>query len=495
MSLHPGSVAGQEVKVFHEKLRRIDDYRLEVPCDFKPGMRTNGIIYVDAVLEKSLEPEAIDQVANVASLPGIVGPALAMPDIHTGYGFPIGGVAAFDMEAGIISPGGVGYDINCGVRLLRSSLRRESVSARMKELVDTLYNVVPAGVGSKGRIRLGPDDEKKILLKGARWAVEQGYGTVTDLELTESGGCLEGAEPGLISPKAYERGRAQQGTLGSGNHFVEVQYIDEIYDEAAANALGLFIDQVTVMIHTGSRGFGHQVCTDFLGIMEKAARKYDIRLNDRELACAPIKSSEARDYLAAMRAAANYAWANRQCIMHWTREAFMSFFRMSPAQLGMGLIYDVAHNIAKVEDHVFEGKTRKLLVHRKGATRAFPAGHPELPGVYRNLGQPVIIPGDMGRASYLFVGAPGSMSETFGSAGHGAGRVMSRGQAIKKAKGRAIWRELEDHGVIVRASGRETLAEEMPEAYKDVAEVVNVIQNAGIAKKVARMRPLGVVKG
>ena len=478
-----------------EKLRRIDEYRLEVPRDYRPGMHTNGIIYVDAILEKTLEPEAIAQVANVASLPGIVGPALAMPDIHTGYGFPIGGVAAFDMEEGIVSPGGVGYDINCGVRLMKTTLEKGKVFPRMKDLVDRLFNEVPSGVGSKGRIRLGPDDEKKILLRGARWAVEQGFGTATDLDLAESGGCLDGADPGLISTKAYERGRAQQGTLGSGNHFIEVQYIDEIYDETAANALGLFIGQVTVMIHTGSRGFGHQVCTDFLGVMEKAAVKYDIRLNDRELACAPIKSREARDYLAAMRAAANYAWANRQCIMHWTREAFMSFFGMTPSQLGMGLVYDVAHNIAKVEHHVFEGKKRKLLVHRKGATRAFPAGHPELTGVYRNLGQPVIIPGDMGRASYLFLGAATSMSETFGSAGHGAGRVMSRGQAIKKAKGRAIWRELEDRGVIVRASGRETLAEEMPEAYKDVAEVVNVIQKAGIAKKVARMRPLGVVKG
>lgn len=473
----------------------MDEYRLEVPRDYKPGMRTNGIIFVDAGLEKALEPKAIEQVANVASLPGIVGPALAMPDIHTGYGFPIGGVAAFDIEDGIISPGGVGYDINCGVRLLRSNLKRESVSARMKELVDILYNEVPAGVGSKGRIRLGPDDEKKILLRGARWAVEQGYGTATDLEMTESGGCIEGAEPGLISQKAYERGRTQQGTLGSGNHFIEVQYIDEIYDEKVATAFGLFIDQVTVMIHTGSRGFGHQVCTDFLKVMEDAARKYDIELSDKELACAPYKSLEAQDYLAAMRAAANYAWANRQCIMHLTREAFMSFFGMSPAQLGMGLIYDVAHNIAKVENHIVDGRMRKLVVHRKGATRAFPAGHPELPEVYRSIGQPVIIPGDMGRASYLFVGAARSMSETFGSAGHGAGRVMSRNQAIKKAKGRAIWRELEDRGVIARASGRETLAEEMPEAYKDVAEVVNVIQNAGIAKKIARMRPMGVVKG
>jgi tRNA-splicing ligase RtcB (3'-phosphate/5'-hydroxy nucleic acid ligase) len=478
-----------------EKLRRIDEYRLEVPRDYKPGMNTNGIIFVDAALEKTLDSKSIEQVANVASLPGIVGSALAMPDIHAGYGFPIGGVAAFDIEDGIISPGGVGYDINCGVRLIRSNLKRSKVSVRIKELVDLLYNEVPSGVGSKGKMKLGPDDEKRVLLKGARWAVEQGYGTDTDLEMTESGGRMEGADPGLISKKAYERGRSQQGTLGSGNHFIEVQYIDEIYDEKIANELGIYMDHVTVMIHTGSRGFGHQVCTDFLGVMEEAAKKYDIRLNDRELACAPIKSSEARDYLAAMRAAANYAWANRQCIMHWTREAFISFFRMTPSQIGMGLIYDVAHNIAKIENHIVAGRMRKLVVHRKGATRAFPAGHPELPGVCRSIGQPVIIPGDMGRASYLFVGSERSMTETFGSAGHGAGRVMSRNQAVRQAKGRAIWRELEDRGVIARASGRETLAEEMPEAYKDVAEVVNVIQNAGIAKKIARMRPMGVVKG
>jgi tRNA-splicing ligase RtcB (3'-phosphate/5'-hydroxy nucleic acid ligase) len=478
-----------------EKLRRIDEYRLEVPRDYKPGMNTNGIIFVDSRLERSLEIKSVEQVANIASLPGIVGPALAMPDIHTGYGFPIGGVAAFDIEDGIISPGGVGYDINCGVRLMRTGLKRDKVSARIKDLVDLLYNEIPAGVGSKGRLKLGPEDEKKILLKGARWAVEQGYGTAADLEMTESHGCIEGADPGLISKKAYERGRAQQGTLGAGNHFIEVQYIDEIFDEKIANELGLYIGHVTVMIHTGSRGFGHQVCTDFLGVMEEAARRYDIRLNDRELACAPIKSSEARDYLAAMRAAANYAWANRQCIMHWTREAFIRFFRMNPAQLGMGLVYDVAHNIAKVENHTIDGRMRKVMVHRKGATRAFPAGHPELPDAYRHIGQPVILPGDMGRASYVLVGAEKAMTETFGSAGHGAGRVMSRTQAIKKAKGRAVWRELEDVGVIVRANSRETLAEEMPEAYKDVAEIVNVIQGAGIAKQVARLRPMGVVKG
>ena len=478
-----------------EKIRRIDETKIEIPIDYKQGMRVKGIIYVDETLQKDLEDQAIDQVANVATLPGIVGSSMAMPDVHTGYGFAIGGVAAFDLKEGIVSPGGVGYDINCGVRLLRSNLLREDVLTKMKDLVSILYNEIPSGVGSKGRIRLGPDDEKRILLKGARWAVEQGFGDASDLEKIESGGCIDGADPSLISKKAYERGRSQQGTLGSGNHFLEVQYIDEIYDEKAANSLGFFLGQVTVMIHTGSRGFGHQVCTDFLEVMEKAAGKYKIELSDKELACAPFNSPEAGDYLAAMRAAANYAWANRQCIMHWTREAFFKVFSISPKKLGMELIYDVAHNIAKIEEHEVNGRKMKLIVHRKGATRAFPPGHPELPEIYRPLGQPVLIPGDMGRASYVLLGTEKAMKETFGSTCHGAGRIMSRHQAIKKAKGRAIWREMEDKGIIVRSAGRETLAEEMSEAYKDVSDVVEVVHKAGISKKVARLRPIGVIKG
>jgi tRNA-splicing ligase RtcB len=478
-----------------EKLRRIDETKIEVPIDYKIGMRVKGIIYVDVLLEKELETQAIDQVANVATLPGIVKSSMAMPDVHTGYGFSIGGVAAFDLKEGIVSPGGVGYDINCGVRLLKSNLKKEKVLPKIKDLVGVLYNEIPSGVGSKGKIRLGPEDQKKLLLKGARWAVEQGFGDAGDLEKIESGGYIEGADPSLISNKAYERGRAQQGTLGSGNHFLEVQYVDEIYDERAANSLGLFKDQITVMIHTGSRGFGHQVCTDFLEVMERAVSKYKIELPDKELACAPYESPEAQDYLAAMRAAANYAWANRQCIMHWAREAFLKMFQLSPQKLGMSLIYDVAHNIAKIEDHEVNGKKMKLVVHRKGATRAFPPGHLELPEIYRNIGQPVLIPGDMGRASYVLLGTEKAMEETFGSTCHGAGRVMSRHQAIKRAKGRAIWREMEDKGIIVRSAGRKTLAEEMSEAYKDISNVVDVVQNAGISKKVARLRPIGVIKG
>jgi tRNA-splicing ligase RtcB len=478
-----------------EKLRRIDETRIEVPADYKQGMRVKGVIYVDDLLEKDLESQSIDQVANVATLPGIVRASLAMPDIHTGYGFAIGGVAAFDLKEGIVSPGGVGYDINCGVRLLKSNLTKDKVLPKIKDLVYILYNEVPSGVGSKGKIRLDPDQEKKLLLYGARWAVEQGFGSAEDLKKMESGGYIEGADPSLISRKAYERGRAQQGTLGSGNHFLEVQYVDTIYDEQAANVLGLFKDQVTVMIHTGSRGFGHQVCTDFLEVMERAAVKYKIELFDKELACAPYASSEAQDYLAAMRAAANYAWANRQCIMHWAKESFMNIFNISPKELGMSLIYDVAHNIAKIEEHEVDGKKMKLIVHRKGATRAFPPGHPELPEIYRSLGQPVLIPGDMGRVSFVLLGTEKAMKETFGSTCHGAGRVMSRHQAIRRAKGRSIWREMEDKGIIVKSAGRETLAEEMSEAYKDISNVVDVVHKAGISTKVARLRPIGVIKG
>ncbi|MBI5740338.1 MAG: RtcB family protein [Nitrospirae bacterium] len=478
-----------------EGLHRIDRDRLEVPKGYKSGMRTNGIIYVDEALEKELEKDAIDQVANVATLPGIVGSSLAMPDIHTGYGFSIGGVAAFDLKEGIISPGGVGYDINCGVRLLRTTLVREEVLPKIKELIEGFYRDIPTGVGSKGKLRLDSAEHRKVLLRGARWVVEQGFGEKEDLDHTESHGCIEGADPELISEKAYERGKAQLGTLGSGNHFTEVQYVDEVYDEKIANSLGLFRNQITVMIHTGSRGFGHQVCTDFIEVMQKAVQKYGIELPDRELACTPFNSPEARDYLAAMRAAANFAWANRQLIMHWVKESFMNIFRTGPKALGMGLIYDVAHNIAKIEDHTVGGREVKLVVHRKGATRAFPPGHPELPDVYKHVGQPVIIPGDMGRASFVLIGTERGMKESFGSTCHGAGRLMSRHQAIKRAKGRSIWREMQDLGITVRATGRGTLAEEMPEAYKDVANVVDVVHSAGLSKKVAKLRPLGVIKG
>ncbi len=365
----------------------------------------------------------------------------------------------------------------------------------MRDLVEALYREIPSGVGSKGKLKLSREDHKKLLRDGARWAVENGFGEPEDLQYIESGGSIEGADPSLISDKAYERGRAQQGTLGSGNHFLEIQYVEEIYDEKVAEVFGLFKDQVTLMIHTGSRGFGHQVCTDFLEIMERAVKKYNINLPDKELACAPFYSQEAQDYFAAMKAAANYAWANRQCIMHWCREAITETLGISRRELGLELVYDVAHNIAKVEEHIVDGEKIKVVVHRKGATRAFAPGHPEVPDRYRDVGQPVLIPGDMGRASYVLVGTEKAMQDTFGSTCHGAGRVLSRHQAIKKAKGRAIWREMEDAGILVRSAGKRTLAEEMSEAYKDISNVVDVVERAGISKKVAKLRPLGVVKG
>lgn len=478
-----------------EGLKRLDENRVIVPKGYVSNMKVEGIIYIDKNLEKYLEVDAIKQVANVATLPGIVKASIAMPDIHTGYGFAIGGVAGFDLNDGIISPGGVGYDINCGVRVLRSNLTKEEVEKFLKDIVTNIYYNIPSGVGSKGKLKLTQQDERELLKKGALWAVEKGFGEKEDLLYTESNGYLDGADPSIISEKAYERGRVQQGTLGSGNHFLEIQYVDEIYDEKVANILGLFKDQITVMIHTGSRGFGHQVCTDFIEIMHKAVKKYKIEINDMELVCAPISSPEAQQYLSAMRASANYAWANRQCITHWTREVFMKVLGLSPRDLGLKLIYDVAHNIAKVEDHIVNGKKVKLMVHRKGATRAFPPNHLELPNEYKEIGQPVIIPGDMGRASYIMVGTDKAMVETFGSTCHGAGRVLSRHQAIKRAKGRSIKREMEDKGIIVMSSGRETLAEEMSEAYKNISEVVEVVNSAGISKKIARLKPLGVVKG
>ncbi|MGC9045496.1 MAG: RtcB family protein [Thermodesulfovibrio sp.] len=478
-----------------EGTERIDQYRIRVPKGFVQGMRTEGIIFVDEILEQELELDSVRQVANVATLPGIVGKSLAMPDIHTGYGFPIGGVAAFDTEEGIISPGGVGYDINCGVRLLKSNLTRDEIEPRIKELVDLLYIHIPSGVGSTGKIKLNYEELKKVARKGAIWAVEQGYGEPDDLQRIESHGCLEGADPEVISKKAYERGKDQLGTLGSGNHFLEVQYVAEIYEPEIAEAMGLFKNQVTVMIHTGSRGFGHQICDDYVREMIQAAKKYGIELPDKELACAPFLSKEGQRYFAAMKAAANYAWANRQCLMHWTREVFLRVFKLSPKELAMSVVYDVAHNIAKEEIHMVNGKKMRVVVHRKGATRAFPKGHPELPQCYTHIGQPVIIPGDMGRVSFVLIGQDKAMQETFGSTCHGAGRLLSRTQAITKAKGRSIKQELANRGIIVKSAGKETLAEEMPEAYKDVSNVVDVVHNAGLAHKVVKLKPMGVIKG
>ncbi len=478
-------------------IERVDEYRWRIPPDAKPGMRVPAIIFADEKLMEQIRHDlSLEQAANSAMLPGIVKAAYAMPDIHQGYGLPIGAVVATEPETGVVTPGGVGYDINCGVRLLRTELTKMEVLPRLKELVNGLFAAVPTGVGSHGKVRLTRENAQEPLERGAGWAVEQGLGEPEDLVTAEASGCIGGADPDAVSPKAYERGRSQLGTLGSGNHFLEVQIVEKIYDKQAANVLGLFPDQVTVLIHSGSRGFGHQVCTDYLATMERALRKYDIHLPDRQLACTPIKSDEAGAYLGAMRAAANYAWANRQCLTHWAREVFQKVFHKSPRDLGMWLVYDVAHNIAKVEEHEVDGKKMQLLVHRKGATRAFPPEHPELPERYRTIGQPVLVPGDMGRASFVLVGTRGAMLETFGSTCHGAGRVMSRAAAVRAAKGRAIERELEDtYGVYVRATGRDSVKEEMPEAYKNVQDVVTVCHNAGISKMVAKLKPIGCIKG
>lgn len=476
-------------------LERIDEYRWRIPKTYKSGMRVDGVIYAgEHMLDDILRDKAVEQIANVAMLPGIVKYSLAMPDCHWGYGAPIGGVSGFDIEDGIISPGMIGYDINCGIRLVKTNLRAQDVKPNLRELVSALHRDVPAGVGSKGDIRISGSDERKLLVDGAKWVVYHGYGRPEDLEHTEERGAMEGADPEKVSPRAYERGKNQSGTLGSGNHFLEVQAIDEIYDRELAAEFGLEEGQVTLMIHSGSRGLGYQVCDEYAKQFIRTLSKFGISVPDRQLACAPVNSGEGKAYLGAMRCAANYAWANRQCLMHLARGVFEKVFRMSPRDLGMDLVYDVAHNIAKIEKYNIDGKERALCVHRKGATRAFPPGHPELPPEYRKTGQPVIIPGDMGRNSYLLVGAK-KAEETFYSTCHGAGRRLSRSAAIHAGRGRSISRELENKGIIVMSSGRETLAEEMPEAYKDVSEVVAVVDGAGISKRVCRMRPLGVIKG
>lgn len=476
-------------------LKRLDAFRLEIPSSYRPGMNAPAVIYADAAIEKTLESGAVEQAANTATLPGLAGPALAMPDIHSGYGFPIGGVAAFDAREGVISPGGVGYDINCGVRLLSSSLEAKSAGKSLGDLAHKLWSGIPAGVGAGGGLRPGKREQEAPLTEGAAWAVKAGLGFPEDLERAESGGAMPGADPGAVSERAMERGRGQLGTLGSGNHFLEVQEVTDIYDEEAARAFGVFKGQLTVMLHTGSRGFGHQVCSDSIEVMRAAARRYGITLADQQLAAAPFRSTEGQRYFGAMQAAANYAWANRQALTGITRNIFETVFGLGARALAMGLVYDVAHNIAKFEEHEISGRKTKAIVHRKGATRAFGPGHPELPAAYAAVGQPVIIPGDMGRCSYLLAGTAKAMRDTYGSACHGAGRLMSRGEAVRRARGRRIADELAEKGIWVRSSGRETLSEEMPEAYKDVENVVNVVQGAGIARRVARFRPLIVIKG
>ena len=483
--------------IWRGELEKIDDYRWRIPKSYKPGMRVDGIVYADEKLLKDIrDDKALEQVANVAFLPGIVKASLAMPDIHWGYGFSIGGVAATSVEdGGVISPGGVGFDINCGVRLLKTDLGYEDVKEKLETLVYSLFSDIPTGVGSKGDIKVSEKEEKAILLKGSKWAVEKGFGSEDDLECTEEFGAIAGADPDNVSGRAYERGKAQSGTLGSGNHFLEVQVIDQVYDQKICDELKLRVGQITIMIHSGSRGLGYQICDDYSRDMVGCLQKYKINVPDRQLACAPVDSKEGKAYLGAMRCAANYAWANRQCLMHLTRKVFERVFQKSWQGLGMNLIYDVAHNIAKLENYVIDGKEKLLCVHRKGATRSFGPGHPALPQRYKKIGQPVIIPGDMGRNSYLLVGTQRAVDETFGSTCHGAGRLKSRTEATRTLNADSLLKELSSQGIIVKASGRGTLVEEAPQAYKNINDVVDVVHNAGISKRVCRMRPLGVIKG
>ncbi len=478
-------------------LEKISNYKYRIPKSYKPGMLVDGIIYANEELLSGIKKDkAPEQVANVAFLPGIVGNSLAMPDIHWGYGFCIGGVAATDPEAGgVISPGGVGYDINCGVRLLKTNLTLEDVKNKLSKIVNTLYQDTPSGIGSTGDIKVSYQEEKKILLNGAKWAVERGFGVKQDLEHCEEFGAIAGANPDVVSERAYKRGKKQAGTLGSGNHFLEVQAVSDIFDKAVAERLGLNIGKIVIMIHSGSRGLGFQVCDDSIRVMLKCLNKYEINLPDRQLACAPINSPEAKEYIGAMRSAANYAWANRQVLMHLVRLSFEKVFSKSWQSLGMDLVYDVAHNIAKFEEYVVNGKKKTLCVHRKGATRALGPGNPQLPLEYRDIGQPVIIPGSMGTGSYLLVGTKKAEAETFGSTCHGAGRVKSRHEAIHTVNLDQLIKELKEKGIEVRATGKKTIVEEAPSAYKDIDQVIDAVEGAGLSRKVCKMKPLCVVKG
>jgi tRNA-splicing ligase RtcB len=475
-------------------MKKIGDCKWLIEKEGK--MRVPGIVYASDKLYQAMQSDnSINQVRNVAHLPGIQKYSLAMPDIHWGYGFPIGGVAAMDTQNGVISPGGVGYDINCGVRVVRTNLKGADLSKNKELLINKMYSKIPCGVGSKSDIKVSFSTLKEVLAAGSSWAVKDGFGWDSDLEYTEENGKLDGADPEIISSRALERGQEQLGTLGSGNHFMEIQKVSEIFDEKAANMLGLEIDSVTVMIHTGSRGLGHQVCSDWVKNLRSAKNKFNIDIPDEQLICAPLDSKEGQDYLSSMRAAANFAWANRQIILSRVRESFTEVFGKSAESLGMNLIYDVAHNIAKVEEHTVEGNIKRLCVHRKGATRAFPPNHPDIPKKYKEFGQPVLIPGDMGTASYILLGTHKAMDETFGSTCHGAGRVLSRKKAMSATGGRNITDELKKKGIYVRAKSIKTIREEAPEAYKDIDEVVDVVEKAGISKKVVRMLPLAVIKG
>ncbi|MDE1845305.1 MAG: RtcB family protein [Thaumarchaeota archaeon] len=477
-----------------KKIREME-YRIE--ADPSKGMKVPVTIYADEkLLQKMLTDRTIQQAVNVSTIPGVLKHVVVLPDGHEGYGFPVGGVAAMDAETGMISPGGVGYDINCGVRLIKTNLTEKDVRPRLRDLVTELFTSIPSGVGSKGAVKLTSSDLDEVLVKGVQWAVDHGYGSKDDADVCEENGQIKNADPGKISPTARKRGAPQLGSLGSGNHFLEVQRVDQIHDKEAAKKMGIFNEgQITVLIHCGSRGFGHQVCSDYLRVSEQALSKYNINLVDRELACVPNSSDEGESYRKAMFAALNYAWSNRQMITHWTRKAFERVFKQTESDLDMKLVYDVAHNIAKVEKHKIEGELRSVVVHRKGATRAFPQGREEVPRKYRDIGQPVFIPGSMGTGSWILLGKPGSMDLSFGSTAHGAGRMMSRSAARRNFTEGQVQKSLGDKGIFIKALTREGVVEETPEAYKDVDAVANVSHELGIATKVAKLVPIGVIKG
>ena len=478
-------------------LRKIGSNVWEIPRDYKPCMKVPARIFAsDSLMEKMRNDLTLEQVANVACLPGIYKYSIALPDAHQGYGFPVGGVAAVDATSGAISPGGIGYDINCGVRVLRTDLRVDDVKPKLRELVDAIFKLAPAGVGETGHVKLQIGELDRVLNEGVTWAIGKGYGWSEDQERIEQNGSWDYADASKVSQRAKERGRGELGTIGSGNHFIEVQAVERIFDEKVAKAFGIEeVGQVLVMIHSGSRGLGHQVATDYIRVAEGKIRQWGLALPDRELVSMPVNTREAQDYLHAMAAAANYAWTNRHLLMHWVREAFKSVFNKDPDKLGMRVIYDVAHNIAKLEEHDVDGQRRSVWVHRKGATRAFPAGRQEIPKAYRDIGQPVLIPGSMGTGSYILVGAPTSMDLTFGTAPHGAGRQLSRSAAVRMLPPSKVKSALEGRGIVVRSAESEIISEEAPEAYKDVDSVVETADALGLARKVVRTRPIGVVKG
>ncbi|MDQ4073213.1 MAG: RtcB family protein [Thermoproteota archaeon] len=480
----------------NHKVSKISDYEYTIKKNENRGMRVPVSIYANEFLiSKMISDRTIDQAVNVSCMPGVLEHVVVLPDGHEGYGFPVGGVAAMDLENGVVSPGGVGYDINCGVRLIRTGLTYSDIEKRIKDAVNELFNTIPSGVGKLGTIKVSNSQLDELLVEGVKWSIKKGYGERNDAEFCEEEGCMNGADPSTVSDSARKRGINQLGSLGSGNHFLELQKVDKIYDERAAKTMGIFEGQITVLIHCGSRGFGHQICSDYLRVSEKALKKYNISLPDKELACVPVRSKEGEDYIKAMNCALNFAWSNRQLITYWTRKTFEKVFRMSEEDLDMRLIYDVSHNIAKPEIHTINNEKRELIVHRKGATRAFPSGLSQVSPIYRSIGQPVIIPGSMGTASWILLGNKNSMNLTFGSTAHGAGRTMSRSAAKRNYTTEEVRSKLEAKGIYVKTLTKEGLLEETPDAYKDVDIVVDVSHSLGIATKVARMVPVGVMKG